>query len=68
MECKIPKNIGLSGRILRFTIAAILLTLAYLKLSLILFAASLFVFFEACMSWCVIYQFLGINRCPTKKK
>ncbi|MCX6990800.1 MAG: DUF2892 domain-containing protein [Chlamydiae bacterium] len=68
MECKIPKNIGLSGRILRFTIAGVLLALAYVKLSWVLLALSLFVFFEAFMSWCVVYYFLGINRCPTKKK
>ena len=68
MQCKIRKNIGLSGRILRFTIACGLLTLAYMKLSWILLAIALFVFFEAFMSWCVVYHFLGINRCPTKKK
>ena len=68
MQCKIPKNIGLAGRILRFTIACGLLALAYLKLSWVLLALALFVFFEAFMSWCVVYYFLGINRCPKSKK
>lgn len=62
------KNIGTSGRLLRFAIALALLFFAYQNRSWILIAASLFVFYEALASWCIIYQFLGINSCPTQKK
>jgi len=68
MKYKLPKNIGLAGRILRFTIAVALLAYAYYKMSWVALILSLFVFFEAFMSWCVVYHFLGINRCPVKKK
>lgn len=68
MKYKLPKNIGLAGRLLRFTIALALLVFAYIEMSWVALAASLFVFFEALMSWCVVYHFLGINRCPVKKK
>jgi hypothetical protein len=61
------KNIGTSGRILRFGIAVGLLIYAIFQSSLIALAASLVVFYEAIASWCVIYQLLGINKCPIKK-
>lgn len=62
------KNLGTPGRILRFLIAIALLIWAYFAKSWLLLAASLFTFFEALMSWCIVYQLLGINHCPIKKK
>ena len=64
----LKKNIGLPGRLIRLAIAIGLLVMAYLKGSWILLAASLFVFFEALKSWCVLYQILGINSCPIDKE
>lgn len=61
------KNLGMSGRLLRLAIAIVLLAYAYWAQSWIALAASLFTFFEAWMSWCIVYQILGINSCPTKK-
>lgn len=63
-----PKNIGFTGRLFRGAIALALLIYAYTAQSWLALAASIFVFFEAFMSWCVVYHFLGINRCPVKKK
>ncbi len=60
------KNIGSAGRLLRFSIGLGLLWLAYDRKSYILLFFALFTFFEAFMSWCVVYAFLGINRCPKK--
>lgn len=45
-----------------------LLALAYWKMSWILLIIGLFVLFESFMSWCVVYQILGKNSCPIKKK
>ncbi len=65
---KFSKNIGTADRVFRFLIALLLLALAYWKSSWILFASSLFVFFESFMSWCILYQILGKSSCPVKKK
>lgn len=62
------KNLGISGRCLRLAIALLLLGYAYWQSSYLALAFALFTFFEAWMSWCVVYQILGINHCPTKKK
>ena len=62
------KNLNLSGRIPRFSIAAFLFLLAIWQNSWIILTLSLFVFFEALMSWCVIYQLLGKNACSIKLK
>jgi DUF2892 family protein len=62
------KNIGKRGRILRFFIALLLLIFAFLEKSWITFFLSLFVFFEALFSWCVLYQLLGKNSCPLETK
>ncbi len=61
------KNIGTPGRILRLIIALGLLFGAYTYHSWLLLALSLFVFFEAFASWCIVYHFLGINHCKIKK-
>ncbi|MDE3046585.1 MAG: DUF2892 domain-containing protein [Verrucomicrobiota bacterium] len=60
------KNIGTPDRLFRLAIAIGLLIYAYMGQSWIALAASLFVFFEAAMSWCVLYQLLGKNSCPRK--
>lgn len=65
---RLPKNIGPSGRILRACVAIALLVYAFREKSFIAFFASLFTFFEAYMSWCVVYHMLGIKSCPTGKK
>lgn len=66
MEFK--KNLGKWDRVLRFSLAIGLLAWAYFAHSWILLAVSIFVFFEAFMSWCVMYQILGKSSCPVKKK
>jgi hypothetical protein len=60
------KNIGKSDRILRLIVGIVLLGLAYWKMSWILLILGLFTLFEACASWCVLYQILGKNSCPRK--
>jgi len=60
----LKKNIGTPGRILRLTIAILLLALAIWQKSWIALALSLFTLFEAFMSWCIIYQLIGKNECP----
>lgn len=58
------KNIGKTDRLIRLAIAIALLAYAYWQSSWIAFFVSLFVFFEALMSWCILYQLLGKNSCP----
>lgn len=60
----IKKNLDISGRIVRLLIATLLLIFAIWQKSWIALAFSFFVFFEALMSWCVIYQLIGKNNCP----
>ncbi len=61
------KNIGTTDRILRLIIAILLLISAWWESSYILLAISLFVFYEAVASWCILYQILGKNSCPRDK-
>jgi hypothetical protein len=65
---KLQKNIGFWGRCGRACIGFVLLYFAYTQKSWGLLFFSLFTFFESLMSWCVVYQILGINRCPAPKK
>ncbi len=60
-------NIGNKDRLIRLGIAAALFILAYFERSWLLLAASIFVFYEAFASWCILYSFLGKNSCPIKK-
>ena len=60
------KNIGKTGRIVRFALAVILLGYAYFYSSWIALLSSLFVFFEVYMSWCVVLQFLGKSSCKRR--
>lgn len=57
------KNIGAKDRLLRFFIGLGLLFLAIYLGSWIIFALSLFVFYEAIAGWCLLYQILGKNSC-----
>jgi hypothetical protein len=63
-----PKNINTSGRWLRATLGVALLIWAYFDRSWLLLAAALFTFFEAYMSWCVLFHLLGKKSCRIKKK
>jgi len=58
------KNIGKRDRLIRLAIALGLLLYAYWQWSWVALIFSLFVFFEAGMSWCIVYQLLGKNSCP----
>jgi len=62
------KNIGTSDRILRLGLASLLLIYAVWQHSWIALLFSLFTFFEALMSWCVVYQLLGKSSCPVDKE
>ena len=64
----VPKNISTADRVIRLLIGFVLLGLAIFQMSVILLIIALFCFFEASMSWCVMYQLLGINTCRLKKK
>jgi len=63
----LQKNINLTGRIVRAFIGILLLVYGIWQMSWLAIAGAFFTFFEAYMSWCIVYQFLGINRCPLKK-
>ena len=65
---KFKKNIGRFDRLLRLGIAVILFVLADWKESWLLLVLALFTLYEACASWCVLYQILGKSSCPVKKK
>lgn len=60
----LQKNINTTGRILRLSLGILLLAYAYWQTSWVALAFSLFTFFEALMSWCIIYQILGKKSCP----
>lgn len=63
----LTKNLNRQGRLVRLALALLVLAYAIWQNSWIALIASAFIFFEAYMSWCVLYQFLGINRCPIQK-
>lgn len=62
------KNIGTPDRLFRLAIAILLLIYAWWQSSWIALGFSLFTFYEALASWCILYQILGKNSCPIKKK
>ncbi|MEI8328684.1 MAG: DUF2892 domain-containing protein [Chlamydiia bacterium] len=62
----LPRNIGLSGRVMRGIMAMLLLWMAYRHQSWVLFLIASFVIFESVMSWCVVYHLIGIKQCPIK--
>jgi len=61
-------NLDMAGRLIRLTLAIILLLLAYWYGSWLLLIASAFTFFEVLRGWCVVYQLLGIDHCPIDKR
>lgn len=64
---KFRKNIGSTDRIFRLIMALLLLAFAYWKGSWFTLALGIFVLFEACAGWCILYQILGKSSCPMKK-
>lgn len=58
------KNIGSQGKIIRLIFAILLLIYSIWQKSWIALIFSIFTFFEAFMSWCIVYQMLGKNSCP----
>ena len=62
------KNIGTRDRLIRLAISLGLFAIAYWKGSWVVLIFALFTLFEALMSWCVLYQFLGKSSCPIKKR
>lgn len=63
----LKRNIGTSDRLIRFFLGVMLLLLAYVWQSWLLAGIALFTFFEALVSWCIVYQLIGKNSCPIKK-
>lgn len=61
------KNIGKEDRILRFILACVFFALAIWLNSWILALVGAFTLYEAIASWCVLYQLIGKNTCPTNK-
>lgn len=61
------KNIGTKDRLIRLALAIALLLFAFIEKSWIALAASAFVFYEAIAGWCLFYQMIGKNTCPTKR-
>lgn len=62
------KNIGTQDRLFRLFIGLILLAYAWWQSSWIALALALFTFYEAYASWCLFYQLIGKNTCPTNLK
>lgn len=64
----LEKNLDTKGRVLRFIIACVLLGFAWWYSSWILLIFAIFTFLESLLSWCIVYQLLGINECPINKR
>lgn len=64
---RVRKNIGTADRIMRFIIACVLLGYAVWAKSWIVFALSIFTFYEVIASFCIFYYILGKNSCPIDK-
>jgi hypothetical protein len=67
---KVTKNIGLTDRLIRIGIGAVLIILAFFSsgwFALFFSLLALFCFFEGMMSWCLFYQLIGKNSCPVEK-
>jgi len=62
------KNLSQVGRALRGIIAALLFLYAYQEKSWVALAFSIFTFYEALASWCVLYQIFGWNSCPLSER
>jgi Protein of unknown function (DUF2892) len=62
------RNMGNTDRIIRLVLAVLILIYAYIQSSWLALGCSLFTFYEASASWCVLYQLMGKNTCPLSKK
>ncbi len=62
------KNLGKVDRLIRLTIALLLLAFAWWQSSWIALIFGLFTLVEACFSWCLFYQLIGKNTCPLSSK
>lgn len=60
-------NLDNSGRILRLVLAILMLMYGIGYGSWLAILVGAFVFFEAARGWCVIYQLLGKDSCPTDR-
>ncbi len=58
------KNIGTQDRVIRFVMGLLLLFYAWWQSSWLALGFSLFTFYEALSSWCIVYQLLGKTSCP----
>lgn len=57
------KNIDARGRLMRLAVAVLLLIYAWKQSSWVALGFSLFTFYEAAASWCILYQIIGKNSC-----
>lgn len=64
--CFMHKNIGTTDRIIRISLGIILIGVGYYTRSGMLVLGGLFSVYEGVSSWCVLYQFLGVNTCGLK--
>ena len=62
------KNIGTMDRLLRLAIAILLFIYAWWAWSWIALLFGLFTLYEALASWCIFYQLIGKNSCPSTAK
>ena len=62
------RNIGTIDRLIRLTLATLLLAYAYWQGSWVALGFSLFTFYESWAGWCLFYQLIGKSSCPLSKK
>ena len=62
------RNMGNTDRIIRLVLAVLILIYAYIQSSWLALGCSLFTFYEASASWCVLYQLMVKNTFPLSKK
>jgi hypothetical protein len=65
------KNIGTFDRVMRAIAGIVCVLLAVfvvtsLPAKIILGIVALFCFYQALMSWCLLYQIMGKNTCPAE--
>ncbi|MGB8088855.1 MAG: DUF2892 domain-containing protein [Candidatus Rhabdochlamydia sp.] len=62
------KNIGSKDRLIRLSLAFILIVCSIWKSSWLFLIFGMFTLLEALFSWCILYQILGKNSCPINRK
>jgi hypothetical protein len=65
------KNIGKKDRLIRLIAGIVLLFIAYFIsnwFGVLIGLIGVFCIFQAAVSWCVVYQYLGKNTCDIRKK